>query len=143
MGDLLLAQKEALLLQVLHHHVVSLGVVLAVVALVGHDALGVHRHRHPDVGLARLVVRLADGEVLRAEAGGGVDAAGAGLQGHVVAAEDDALPVKEGVGRTHQLKLAALAGIEHLAGIVVDAGGLAHALGQLLGQDIHLPVGGL
>lgn len=95
-GDVLLGHQEALGLQIGHHHVVALGVELAVVALVGHDTLGVDGHGHADVGQAGLVVLLADLEVLRAEAGGGVDAAGAGVQGDVLAVEDDALPVEEG-----------------------------------------------
>ena len=133
MGDLLLAQEEALLLQILHHHVVALGVVLAVVALVGHDALGVHRHRYSDVGLARLVVLPADVEVVGAEAGGGVDAAGARVQGHVVAVEDHRIPVKEGMLGGHQLKVAALEGGQDLAGGIVKPRLLADPLAEVLG----------
>ena len=137
-GDVLLGHQEALGLQIGHHHVVALGVELAVVALVGHDALGVDGHGHADVGQAGLVVLLADLEVLRAEAGGGVDAAGAGVQGDVLAVEDDALPVEEGVLGAHQLELAALEGGQHGAGGVVNARGLAHALGQILSQHVHI-----
>ena len=142
-GDVLPGDQEALLLQILHHHVVALGVELAIVPLVGHDALGVHRHGHADVGEAGLVVLLADLEVLRAEAGGGVDAAGAGVQGDMLAVEDDALPVEEGVLGGHELKLAALEGGQYRAGRIVDVGGLADALGQVLGQDVHVPAGRL
>ena len=84
-----------------------------------------------------------DGEVLGAEAGGGVDAAGAGVQGHVLAVEDHALPVKEGVLGAHQLELAALEGGQHGTGGIVDVGGLAHALGQILGQHVHVAAGHL
>ena len=80
----------------------------------------------------------ADLEVLCAEAGGGVDAAGAGVQGDMLAVEDDALPVEEGVLGAHQLELAALEGGQHGAGGVVNARGLAHALGQILSQHVHI-----
>ena len=70
--------------------------------------------------------------------GGGVDAAGAGVQGDVLAVEDDALPVERGVLGAHQLERAALEGGQHGAGGVVDARGLAHALGQILGQHVHI-----
>ena len=143
MGDVLLAEEESLLLQVLHHHIIALGVVLAVIPLIGHNALGVHGHLHPDVGEALLVVLLADEEVVGAETGGGVDAARAGVQGHMVPVEDHAVPVKEGVLCRHELKAAALKGGKDLAGGVVQPGLLADPFTEVLGHDIHLSVGGL
>ena len=104
MGDVLLGQQEALRLQVGHHHVVALGIELAVVPFVGHDALAIHRHGGSNMSQARLVVLLADGEVLGAKAGSGVDAAGAGVQGDVLSVEDHAFPIKQGVLGGHQLE---------------------------------------
>ncbi len=142
-GDLGLGQQETLIFQVGHHHVVALGVELAVIPRVGHHALGVDGHGHADVGQPRVVVALAHVEVLRAKAGGGVDAAGAGVQGDVVAVENDGILVQQGVLCHHQLEIVAFQRCQHLAVVEIDARLLAHALGQFLGHDIDLAVGGL
>ena len=142
MGDLGLGQQEALRFQIGHHHIVALGVELAVIPGVGHHALGIHRHRHADVGQPRVVISLAHVKVLAAEARGGVDAAGARLQGHVVAVEDHAVLVQQGVAGHHELEVGPLQGGQNLARVKVDARLLAHTLGQLLCHDIDLAVGG-
>ena len=143
MGDLGLGQQEALGLQVGHHLVVALGVILAVVAGVGHHALGVDGDGYADMGQPRVVVPLAHVEVLRAEAGGGVDAPGTGVQGDMIAVENHGILVQQGVLCHHELKVGALQRGQHLAGGKVQPRLLAHALGKLLCHDVHFPVGGL
>ena len=72
-----------------------------------------------------------------------MDAAGAGVQRDVVAVEDDGIPVEHGVLGGHPFKRTALEDGQHLGGLKVNVGGLADRLGQVLGQDIDLAVGGL
>ena len=138
-----LGQQEALRLQVGHHLVVPLGVELPVIPGVGHHALGVDGDGHADVGQPRVVVALAHVEVLRAKARGGVDAAGARVQGDVTAVQDHAVLVQQGVSGRHQLEIRALEGGEDFAGVIVQPRLFAHALRQLLGHDIDLTVRGL
>ena len=142
-GDPGLGQQEALRLQVGHHLVVPLGVELPVIPGVGHHALGVHGDGHADVGEPRVVVALAHVEVLRAKARGGVDAAGARVQGDVTAVQDHAVLVQQGVPGRHQLEIRALEGGQDFAGVIVQPRLFAHALRQLLGHDIDLTVRGL
>ena len=85
------------------------------------------------MGFACRVVGTADVEVVGAEAGGGVDAARACIQGDVVAAQNHTVPVKEGMPGSHQFKFPALEGGQYLAGGIVDVGGFTDVLGQVLG----------
>ena len=92
MDDVLGGEDIAPLLQVLEDDRVGLGhggqhrePVLV------EDAPGVHRDLHGDVG-GDLLIALADVEVVQAEGRGGVDAAGTGVQGDVVAQNNPGSP---------------------------------------------------
>ena len=50
---------------------------------------------------------------------------------------------KRGVLGSHELKLTALELGQDLAGVEVHVGGPADAFGQILGQNIHVPIGRL
>ena len=143
MGDLLFRHQETLGLQVTHHHIVALGIVLPLVTGIGHNALGVHRHGDLDMGQPGGIIPCANVKVLGAETGSGVDTAGAGLQRNVVAVQNDGILIQQGVLCRHQLKLAALQGGQNGTGGIVDARLFADPLGQFLGHDIDLSIGDL
>ena len=84
----------------------ALEICTAIEALVGHYALGIHGNGNPDMGQTGLVVLLADVKVVSTEAGGGVYAAGTGIQGNMVAAEHHGLLIHQRMLRRHQLQLA-------------------------------------
>ena len=141
--DLLGAQQGAAGLQVLEDDLVGLvrGETLVFARQLVHPSPVVHRHQDADLGFPGGVVLPADLIVVLAVARRGMDAAGAGVQGHVVAAEQHAGPVVQGVLCRHQLEVGALPGLQHLQ--LRQAAGLLHALFQLLRQDIDLPVVGV
>ena len=81
----------------------------------------------------------ADIKVLHAVAGRGVGAAGAALQGHMVAQDNGGFPIQEGMAVGDVLQLLAQAAAQNLIG--VDLGRLHGGLHQLLGHHIILPIG--
>ena len=86
-------------------------------------------------------VALAGDVVVRAEAGSGVDAAGAGVHGDVVGQNKAAGLGQEGVVCEHVLEERALVAVDDL--IVLEAAQTHDLLGQSLGHDVHLAVGSL
>ena len=79
--------------------------------------------------------------VLRAEAGGGVDAARAGVHRDVVRVDQQRGLGQEGVVRQHILEEGAGVGLDDLPAF--KAADLHDLLGQSLGHDVQLAVGGL
>ena len=137
MHDLLGGEEHAALLHVREDDGVGfLGAEAGVLAgVVGMAALIVHGHHHlRAVAHAGLVV-------VGAEAGGGVDAAGAGVHGDVVGVHDQTGLLQEGVLGQHVLEEAAGMGLDDLKAL--KAAGLHDLFGQRLGQDIALAVGRL
>ena len=137
MDDVLAGEEHAALLHVRQDdgvgliglHTGVLAGVLRVAALVVHGNYHLHA-----VALAGLVV-------IRAEAGGRVDAAGAGVHGDVIRQQQAGGLGQEGVVRQHVLKEGAGMGLRHLPG--VEAAQAHDLLHQGLGHDIGLAVGGL
>ena len=81
----------------------------------------------------RQAVAVADDVVLQAMAGGGMDGAGAGVQGDMLAQDDRHLPVIEGVLELEPLEGMALAVGEDA--VAVDAPAVQGVAHQALGQD--------
>ncbi|MNS72395.1 hypothetical protein D3C72_1058060 [compost metagenome] len=94
-------------------------------------AVGVHRVRHLAVA-----VGLPDGVVIRAVAGGGVDKAGAGVVGHMVAGQQGHGEAVARVQRRQRVGAFQTRGVDGVdAGEAADLGRLEHVLGQLVGDD--------
>ena len=95
---------------------------------VGQEAaVAAHGVLHPQA------VAVADQIIIQAMAGGGVDGAGAGLQGDMLPEDDGHLPVVEGV-----LELQALEGVAPAIGddpVAVDAPAVQVVAHQALGED--------
>ena len=133
-----LAKQRAALLHIVQdhgvglvgHHAGILAGVLGVAALVVHG----HHHVHA-VALAGLIV-------VGAEAGSGVDAAGTGVHGDVVRQQQTGGLGQEGMVRQHVLEESARDGSpgSHRS---QSRASLHDLVGQGLGHDIHLAVGGL
>ena len=140
MGDVLAGEQCVALTQLGQNILICLGNVYAVEHVIGHHAALVDGHGHTDVGLAGAVVGLADEIVVRTEAGGGMNAAGACIQCNVVAVDDNGFHIgKQRMLCGHQLKLAALEGYEGL--IAFNACGLAHSVSQIGSHNANLAAG--
>ena len=85
-------------------------------------------------------VALAGQIVVCAEAGGGVDAACAGVHGDIVGEEQAAGLGQEGMRSEHILKEAAGVGLDDL--VLVDTADLHDLLDERLGDDVHFAVCG-
>ena len=86
-----------------------------------------------------LVIALAHIEVVQAEGGGGVNAAGTGIQGDVVAQDDEGIPIHKGMIGGHVFELVPKQGAYRL--ILSDAGILHDAVHQIGGHDEDLAIG--
>ena len=134
MNDLLTGEEGSALLQVGKDDRVGLlrlqaGVLARVVSVA---ALVIHRdHQLHLVALAGLVV-------IGAEAGGGVDAAGAGIHGDILGAAQQGFLIQEGVLGLHILEVLAAELLNDL--IVVKAARLHHLGAQGLGHDVELSI---
>ena len=135
--DLLGSEEHAALLHVSQDHRVGfLGAHAGVLAgVIGVAALIVHRHHHLHA------VAHAGQIVVSAEAGGGVDAAGAGVHGDVIGQQQAGGLGQEGVIRQHILIEGAGVTLQNF--IAFKAADVHDLLGQGLGHDVHLAVGRL
>ena len=135
--DVLAGEQGAVVLHVLQDHGVGRigGHALVLAGVGGVFALIVHGHHHVHA------VALAGDIVVGAEAGGGVDAAGTGVHGDVIRQHQTGGLGQEGVVSQHVFKEAAGVRLHQL--IAVEAADPHDLLGQRLGHDIHLAVGGL
>ena len=135
-GDMLDAHQVADALDVLQNDLVGVpdlqtGELFA--RLGGQTAGLIHRHHNRQLG----IMLGADLKVLDAVAGRGVDAAGAALQGDVIAQDDQAGAVQEGMLVLHALELGAGdAGLQD--GVVLNAAGLHGGLDQVGCHDMVL-----
>ena len=137
MDDVLTGEQGAVVLHILKDHGVGLigGHALVLAGVGGVLALIVHRHHHVHT------VALAGHIVVGAEAGRRVDAAGTGIHGDVVRQHQTGGLGQEGVVSQHIFKEAAGVSLHDL--IAVEAADLHDLVGQGLGHDVQLAVGGL
>ena len=133
-GDVLHTHQVAALLDVLQNDLVGIPDLETgkFLASFGGQAAGVI-HGNNDGNL--WVVVNADFKVLNTMAGGGVDAAGAAFEGDMVAQDDQALAVQEGMLILHQFQLAAQNGVGQDF-VLVDVAALHRGLDQLAGHDV-------
>ena len=135
--DVLAGEQGAVVFHILQNDGVRRvgGHALVLAGVGGVLALIVHRHHHVHaVAAAGLIV-------VGAEAGRGVDAAGTGIHGDVVRQHQTGGLGQEGVVSQHIFKEAAGVSLHDL--VAVEAADLHDLLGQRLGHDVQLAVGGL
>ena len=136
-NNVLRSEEHAALLHVGQDHRVGfLGAHAGVLAgVIGVAALVVHRHHHLHA------VAHAGQIVVSAEAGSGVDAAGAGVHGDVIGQQQAGGLGQEGVIRQHIFIEGTGVAFQDLK--AVKAADVHDLLGQGLGHDVHLAVGSL